>query len=55
MEQLLQFNLISRLSSGNIFIDSVIGSILIAAYPYIINYLLFFYEKLKDILKLGFV
>lgn len=55
MEQLVQFSLISRLSSGNIFIDSIMGSILIAAYPYINFYLKFFYEKLKDILKLGFV
>ena len=55
MEQLVQFSLISRLSSGNLFLDSIVGSVLIAAYPYINFYLKVFYEKLKDILKLGFV
>jgi len=55
MEQLVQFSLISRLSTGNLFLDSIIGSVLIATYPYINFYLKVFYEKLKELLKLGFV
>ena len=53
MEQFVQFNLLSRVSSGNFLIDSIIGSVLIGLYPSLGFYFKHFCIKLKELLKFG--